>query len=138
MSVEARRVVVLSTEAYNQLREQNPTVPQPVPSAPSPPSSASLLDAIPPRFRGKAAQVLQTLDDSPEISWSELDGSVSVNGKAQEIKIVDLLKVICVPFTRRTSLPSDVKRLVAELGIRSRNHINNQTTLLKWHVFFKF
>ena len=122
---------------------ENPTlsVSEPVADNPEPqlPPVKDLLpfDHLPSKYRDLAKDILERFESIAEFAWNQISGQVYVCGVDQGIGIVELLKAICVPFTK-TPVPPACSDLLTRLSIKPRNHLINRPKLPPWHPYFKF
>ena len=92
-----------------------------------------VLNSIPAKYRKTAEKVLATMNQLTNV---DLDSDpVIYSGKSLDLTVEDLLKAICVPFTR-ISLPDELLSEFKTAGIPIRNHLAQAKVLPKWHQFF--
>jgi mRNA-degrading endonuclease toxin of MazEF toxin-antitoxin module len=100
------------------------------------------LEGIPKRWQAGAQRVLEQLQRLvPEIGWGDGgDQQISLGGNPLRLTKTQLLRALSVPFTR-TLLPPELRRLLAERGVRGRNHLALDTAHQEppeWRPYFRF
>ena len=157
-SAGARRVVVLTADAYQRLaqpRDEPPAAPPALPPSPPPPPPPSpetpppppptpppILDPwlarIPTRFQKEAARVKTLLDRIPQLDQSR--EVLHLNGQSVGLTLAELLRALCVPLVR-TKLPAQLRHLLTENRIKSRNHLALSTEYQDprpaWRTYFR-
>ena len=182
MPGKTRRVIVLSTEAFERLREsklvelplsadteseqtnhtdkdqdsprenvklnqetleEHPATPYFEPAAdssvePKAESSSQLdpLQGFPARYLKDAEATLARLQAIEEISWDSHSGCLSLSGQRCNLSLAQLLRTICVPFTK-VRLPPACVDLLTRYQIKPRNHLLLASCGPKWHMYFK-
>ena len=179
MPAQTRRVVVLSTEAFERLcaskaKEGEPPVEEeeevaeeelkevtvhseppadcafseatdttepahkePVVVVEEPATQVDPLSGFPPRYLKAAETTLARLRDVTELSWDCQTGCLSVGEQRLSISVAQLLRAICVPFTK-VRVPEICCQLLNRYDIKPRNHLLVTTRQPKWRVYFKF
>lgn len=96
-----------------------------------------LLSNFPRRYLPHASKLLEKLSSIREISWEPGDGQVSIGDSQLNLSISQLLKAICVPFTK-TLLPPACIQLLSLHQIKPRNHLlESEQTSFSWHPYFQ-
>ena len=182
MPVQTKRVVVLSTEAFDRLcsskppetenqqpdlsdqdtkedpneEEETPKIEEPLQVCEAPencePTEPSGVEAhfegteeqsaefdplcgFPVRYLKQARETLAHLRLIPELSWDCQTGCLSVKEHRLALTVTELLRGICVPFTK-LRLPLICSQLLTQYHIKPRNHL--LVPQPEWHVYFKF
>ena len=100
-----------------------------------------VLENIPARFRAAANRVLERLTTIGRISWSSSDGrDLTFDGRLLGISLTQLLRAICVPFTRTTHLDPALRQLLVDSGLPFRNHLfaEGAEERGQWHPYLRF
>ena len=93
-----------------------------------------VLNSIPAKYRKTAENALRRME---ELTCLDLASHpVTYSGKSLGLTVENLLKAVCVPFTR-ISLPDQLLSELKSAGIPIRNHLAQVKVLPKWHRFFR-
>ena len=93
------------------------------------------LCGFPARYLKQARETLAHLRLIPELSWDCQTGCLSVKEHRLGLTVTELLRGICVPFTK-IRLPLICSQLLTQYHIKPRNHL--LVPQPEWHVYFKF
>ena len=94
------------------------------------------LHGFPPRFLKDAEAALAQLIEIEELSWDSVTGLLSIDQQRLSLTVTQLLRAICVPFTK-PRIPSVCIELLYRHRIKPRNHLLYTAPEPKWHVYFK-